>query len=271
MPTLVKELGHVFPEIGRKQKDVQELLDEEERSFAKSLDRGEVIFDKLAHAAETKGDRKLVGDDVWRLYDTYGFPLDLTTIMADERGLTINEKEVAEAQEKARLASMSQKKGSTGAVKLGVHDLGALDKMTEVPKTDDSFKFGRETVKAEVKSVFHGGKFLKSTSDVPEGEMFGLLLDKTNFYAEQGGQIFDTGSLVIDGKAEFAVSDCQVYGGYVLHSGSMKYGHLSVGDNVHCDYDEVREPSEMTLDDKTDMFVVTAISHPEQSHGNTCP
>jgi alanyl-tRNA synthetase len=239
VPTLVHDLGHVFPEIKLKQEDIQELLDEEELSFAKSLDRGEIIFDKLAQAAKTRGDGKLFGNDVWRLYDTYGFPLDLTKIMAEERGLSIDAKEVEEAQEKARLASMDQKKARAGQVKLGVHDLGALEKMDDVPTTDDSFKFSRDNVTAQVKAVFHAGKFLPSTDAVPEGEQFGLLLDKTNFYAEQGGQIYDTGSIVIDDVAEFAVEDCQVYGGYVLHTGALKYGNFPVGSQVLCVYDEV--------------------------------
>ncbi len=69
--------------------------------------------------------------------------------------------------------------------------------------------------------------------------MFGLLLDKTPFYAESGGQEHDTGSIVIDGVAEFEVSDVQVFNGYVLHIGQLKYGSLSVGDEVVSSYDEV--------------------------------
>jgi alanyl-tRNA synthetase len=239
VPTLVQQLGHIFPEIKLKQTDIQELLDDEERSFSKSLDRGESIFDKYAQAATTRGDNKLFGSDVWRLYDTYGFPVDLTRIMAEERGLDIDDKELEEAQEKARLASMDQKKAKADTVKLGVHELGALEKMNDVPKTDDSSKFGKDNITSQIKSVFYAGKFLQSTGDIPQGEKYGLLLDKTNFYAEQGGQIFDTGILVIDNVAEFAVDDCQVYGGYVLHSGSMKYGNFTVGDQVLCVYDEV--------------------------------
>jgi len=68
---------------------------------------------------------------------------------------------------------------------------------------------------------------------------FGLLLDETNFYAESGGQQCDTGSIVIDGKAEFVVEDTQVFSGYVLHVGYLKYGDLSVGDKVVASYDEV--------------------------------
>ena len=82
---------------------------------------------------------------------------------------------------------------------------------------------------------------MKSTSNssLDKNKPFGLLLDETNFYAESGGQQCDTGSIVIDGKAEFVVEDTQVFSGYVLHVGYLKYGDLSVGDKVVASYDEV--------------------------------
>lgn len=96
-----------------------------------------------------------------------------------------------------------------------------------------------DDVKATVKSIYHKSKFLKSTTEVPAGEPFGILLDKTNFYAEQGGQEYDTGVLAIDGKAEFKVHDVQVANGYVLHIGQMEEGDFAVGDELVATYDEV--------------------------------
>ena len=90
-----------------------------------------------------------------------------------------------------------------------------------------------------MKALYHDKKFLKTTQEIPEGQQFGLLLDKTNFYAEQGGQENDTGRIIIDDAAEFDVQDVQVYGGYVLHVGFMNYGSLSADDEVICEYDEV--------------------------------
>ena len=240
VPTLVEQMGDMFPEIKRKQNDIMEILDEEEKAFAKSLDRGEVIFEKYAQKAKAKGSNDLPGDDVWRLYDTYGFPVDLTKLMAEERGLNINDKEVDEAQEKAREASKGDKKAAGVVVKLDVHDLGALENMPEVPKTDDNAKYGRENINATIKAIYHNKQFLKSTKEVPQGERFGILLDKTNFYAEQGGQEADFGKLVIDGEADFTVDDVQVYAGYVLHTGYLGEGELSVGSQVIAEFDELR-------------------------------
>jgi len=119
-----------------------QILDEEEASFARTLSRGEALFSKYAAAAAEEKRKTLPGKDIWRLYDTYGFPVDLTQIMAEERGLTIDEV----AFEKARLDSLEASKGggktAVGAqVKLDVHDLAALEANAAVPKTDDYFKY----------------------------------------------------------------------------------------------------------------------------------
>lgn len=240
IPTLVAQMGEMFPEIKRKQSDVIEVLNEEEVSFAKTLDRGEGMFEKYAEKCKQSNSKDLGGADVWRLYDTYGFPVDLTRLMAEERGLSIDDNEVEKAQEKAREASKGEKKAGLDLVKLNVHDINALEQMPDVPKTNDSFKFQKDNIRASLKAIYHSGKFVKSTEEIPEGEQLGLILDKTNFYAEQGGQEYDTGRLVIDGESELSVHNVQVYAGYVMHTGYMSYGAFKLGDEILCDYNELR-------------------------------
>ncbi|KAI9834804.1 MAG: Alanine--tRNA ligase [Sarea resinae] len=240
VPTLVQQMGDMFPEIKKKEADVKEILDEEEESFSKTLDRGERMFEHYAQQCKLHDTKNLHGADVWRLYDTFGFPVDLTRLMAEERGLDINEKEFEDAQAKAKEASRGEKKAASDLVKLDVHDLGKLEKMNDVPKTDDSTKFGKENITSQIRAIYHAKDFLKSTEEIPEGEQLGLILDRTNFYAEQGGQEYDTGKILIDGVAELEVQNVQVYAGYVLHTGFMKYGKLSVGNEVICEYDELR-------------------------------
>lgn len=143
LPVTIDTLSPIFPEVTKKVADLKEILDEEEASFARTLTRGEALFSKYATQAAEEKRNTLSGKDVWRLYDTYGFPVDLTQIMAEERGLKIDEAAV----EKARLESLEASKGGgkskdTASVKLDVHDLGALEKNDAIPKTDDSFKFG---------------------------------------------------------------------------------------------------------------------------------
>lgn len=88
--------------------------------------------------------------------------------------------------------------------------------------------------------IYYNREFIGSTIDIPEGAKFGILLDRTSFYAEAGGQEYDTGNIVIDGACDFEVMNVQAYSGYVLHTGHLKYGQLNVGDDVISSYDELR-------------------------------
>lgn len=240
LPALVEQMGHQFPELVKKQDDIKEILDEEEEAFARTLDRGEAQFEKYAARTDKDGVRKLDGDVVWRLYDTFGFPVDLTKLMAEERGLEIDDKEVAAAQEKAREASKVVKGATQTFAKLDVHQIAELDQQLRVRRTDDDAKFAKGDSKARVQFLFDGNKFRDSSRGLPQTAPLGLLLDRTNFYAESGGQVADIGRIVIDDVAEFKVVDVQNFGGYVLHSGYLEYGSLSAGDEVICEYDELR-------------------------------
>ncbi|PBP21002.1 tRNA synthetase class II [Diplocarpon rosae] len=239
LPALVEQMGEQFPEIATKQQDVKEILDEEEEAFARTLDRGEKMFEKYAAHAIKSNFKKLSGDDVWRLYDTFGFPEDLTKIMAEERGLETDDAEIEIAKERARLASMAVKETSQTFAKFDVHQIAELDK-TGVPRPNDDAKFAKGDCTAKVLLIYDGKDFLKSTEGIESGKSLGVLLDKTNFYAEQGGQVADTGKILIDGVAEFKVLDVQAYGGYIVHNGYLDYGSLKAGDEIICEYDEVR-------------------------------
>ncbi|CAO3583770.1 unnamed protein product [Absidia cylindrospora] len=241
--TLVEQMSEAFPELLTKVDEVKAILDEEEVAFAKTLDRGEKLFENYLAAAKERGSKTLSGADVWRLYDTYGFPVDLTRVMAEENGVSVDEKEFEVSQEAAKELSRRGKAGDNGdeAVALDVHDLAEVGKNDKVPKTDDSFKYAGGNVQGLIKSVYYQHKFLEDTKDIPEGANFGILTDKTNFYAESGGQEYDTGSIItLDGSTEFVVKDCQVYGGYVLHVGHLKYGQLKYDDQVVLSFDDLR-------------------------------
>ncbi|KAF9344524.1 Alanine--tRNA ligase, partial [Mortierella sp. NVP85] len=143
--TVVAEFGDAFPEIRSRVDDVKEILNEEEEAFSRTLDRGEKLFDGyLQKAIESKASN-LSGADVWRLYDTYGFPVDLTRLMAEENGVSVDEEEFSKQQEAAKALSRAGKGSGAGAgevVAFDVHDIAAVEaKKDTVPKTDDSFKY----------------------------------------------------------------------------------------------------------------------------------
>ncbi|KAI5965993.1 ALA1 [Candida margitis] len=236
---VIEQNKEIFPEIESGSQDLKEILNEEELSFAKTLDRGEKLFEQYAIIASKTPEQTLSGKDVWRLYDTYGFPVDLTRLMAEEAGLKIDEEGFEVAKEESREASKGAgSKNASSLVKLDVHALSDLE--GKVAKTDDSAKYGLENIKAKVLAIYDGSKFVDSIQQSEEGTQYGILLDKTPFYAEQGGQEYDTGKLVIDGKTEFNVENVQVYAGYVLHTGFVLEGKLNVGDEVIAAYDELR-------------------------------
>ncbi|KAG0162703.1 Alanine--tRNA ligase [Apophysomyces sp. BC1034] len=243
LDTLIDQMGHFFVELTKKVDDVKAILDEEEAAFAKTLDRGEKLFENYLAKTKAANSKTLSGSDVWRLYDTYGFPVDLTRIMAEENGVSVDDEEFNACMEAAKNASRKVKGtgADQGVVALDVHDLGALDSNSAVPKTDDSFKYLAGNVQGRVKAIFFEHKFLADTSSIPEGRNFGILTDKTNFYAESGGQEYDTGSIItLDGNTEFAVEDCQLFGGYVLHVGHLKYGQLDIDNDVELSFDALR-------------------------------
>lgn len=240
LPALVDQMGEQFPELVKSQQTIKEILDEEEVAFAQTLDRGEAQFEKYAAQALKNNVKKLDGDVVWRLYDTFGFPVDLTRLMAEERNLEINDDEVEAAKNKAREASKAVKESVQTFSKLNVHQIAELEQQLQVPRTNDDAKFGKGDTKGKVQLIYDGKGFHKSTKDIPEKTALGILLDNTNFYAESGGQVADTGRLVIDDVVDFKVMDVQNFGGYILHSGYIEYGVVSSGDEVICEYDELR-------------------------------
>jgi alanyl-tRNA synthetase len=160
--------------------------------------------------------------------------------MAEERGLTIDEAEVAVAREKAREASKAVKEAVQTFPKLNVHQIAELENSVKIPRPDSEAKYSKGDIKGRVQLVFTGSEFRKTSKELPPKTPLGILLDKTNFYAESGGQVADTGRILIDGVAEFKVLDVQEFGGYIVHNGYLEYGELTEGDEVICEYDELR-------------------------------
>ncbi|KAM9507942.1 alanine--tRNA ligase, cytoplasmic [Guaruba guarouba] len=245
---VVQSLGDAFPELKKDPDMVKDIINEEEDQFLKTLSRGRRILDRKI---QSLGDSKVIpGDTAWLLYDTYGFPADLTGLIAEEKGLVVDMEGFEEERKNAQLKSQGKGAGGEDLLMLDIYAIEEL-RARGLEVTDDSPKYSYASdssgtydfgsLVATVKAISREKMFVE---EVSTGQECGIVLDKTCFYAEQGGQIYDEGYMVKDDnskedKTEFTVKNVQVRGGYVLHIGTL-YGNLKVGDQVHLSIDETR-------------------------------
>ena len=168
----------------------------------------------------------IAGQYAFELHATYGFPIALTKLMAEKIGLAVDETGFEQAMEEHRQTS----RAGGGAFK--------ADAVVGLPETDDSPKYDPETTEAQVLGWVQDGQFL-SEGELPEGDEAAIVLDRTGFYPEAGGQIGDCGTLVSDGCV-FDVEDTQPTGKSVLHVGKVRHGKLTAGQTVRCEVCHLR-------------------------------
>jgi alanyl-tRNA synthetase len=220
---LVEEMGDAYPELTRGQTHVEKVLAKEEKRFAETLDQGMEILE--ASIARLKG-KEIPGDVVFKLYDTYGFPVDLTADVARERGLTIDQQGFEESMEGQRAKARASSQFSVVAT-------GKLSLSSDAPTAFTGYEGTRSS--SVVIELFADGK---SVDKLSVGEDGAVILSSTPFYAESGGQIGDTGVLS-SGDHSFTVVDTQKSGKAIVHYGSVQAGEISIGDEVdaHVDAD----------------------------------
>ncbi|MDX1700889.1 MAG: alanine--tRNA ligase, partial [Melioribacteraceae bacterium] len=174
---VVNSMSEIFPELGTNQSNIEKIIKAEEESFNATLDRGIAIFDDISEQLIAENEKIIPGEAVFKLYDTYGFPVDLTNVMAQEKGLIIDEKKFNELMDE-------QKSRARKSTKDKISSVNVLESLSESTSIGDS--------------VFEGYDKLETKSKILKMEDNFLILDKTPFYAESGGQIGDTG--LLDGK-----------------------------------------------------------------------
>ena len=222
VPTLAKVMGHAGEIISEKQVHIQKTLKAEEEQFARTLERGLALLeDELAKVANNQ----LSGEVAFKLYDTYGFPLDLTADVCRERNIAIDEKGFeAEMQAQRERAKASSNFG--------------MD-YNNVIKVEGQTQFkGYETLNtdATVVALFSNGE---SVNEIKSGENAVVILDQTAFYGESGGQVGDSG-LISSEICNFQVNDTQKYGQVFGHIGQLTSGSLKVGDKVKAEVEAQR-------------------------------
>ena len=222
VPTLIEAMADAGQQIKEKQTNVEKLLRLEEEQFARTLERGLTLLDDALSQVK---DHILPGEVAFKLYDTYGFPLDLTADVCRERHINIDEEGFNREMEAQRLRAQS-------ASQFGVD-------YNNVIRTEGITKFEGYTQSetlATVTALFYDGKPVDSIS---AGQSAVVILDNTPFYAESGGQIGDSGYLQAKGLT-FQVQDTQKYGQVFGHIGELTQGHLSVGQTVNALVNEAR-------------------------------
>jgi alanyl-tRNA synthetase len=235
--TVVATMGDAFPPLRKNPARIAEIIRDEEESFARTLDRGLRLFEEAAaRAREHRGE--IQGDDAFRLHDTFGFPVDLTEIMAGERGLRVNIGEYERLMEAAR-----EKARATGTV-LATAALHFGDWLDTIPSTDDSAKYSVAAHTAKVVALFRlqGSDVWEPVQSIGPGEASVVFLDRTCFYSASGGQVGDRG-LISGENGSYRVEDAYKPRNHVAHYGQVSEGTISVGDQVQITVGPARRPT----------------------------
>ncbi|MGE6886964.1 alanine--tRNA ligase, partial [Serratia bockelmannii] len=222
---LIEVMGPAADELKRQQSLVEQVLKTEEEQFARTLERGLALLDE--ELAKLQGDT-LDGETAFRLYDTYGFPVDLTADVCRERGLKVDEAGFEEAME----AQRRRARESSG--------FGAdYNSLIRVDGSSQFSGYDYDEQQAMVIALFRDGQ---PVDQINAGEEAVVVLDETPFYGESGGQVGDKGVLKTAG-AEFVVNDTQKYGQAIGHQGKLAQGSLKLNDRVDAQIDTERRNS----------------------------
>ena len=238
LPTLEAMMGKAFPELVAHRAEIARAIQAEEESFSVTLDRGLALFDEVVAGVQAGKSDVFPGAEAFKLYDTYGFPIDLTVVMARERGLTVDETAFAHLMEEQRKRARDARKAATTDADVDVvADLVAGGLKARF--TGYAGVTGRAAVTALLQKGAAKGPSVRVEA-LSEGMEGALLLDTTPFYAEKGGQLGDQGVIECEGGV-FTVSDTrQPAEGLVLHWGRVTRGTLRAGAAVSAAVDPAR-------------------------------
>ncbi|MFA5604941.1 MAG: alanine--tRNA ligase [Dehalococcoidales bacterium] len=227
----IEKMKHEYPELGQKKKFILKVIQEEEARFRDTLKTGTQLLEGIMAEVSVKGKKEVSGKQAFKLYDTYGFPIDLTQEVAAKQGFTVDmagfEAEMEKQREKAKSANRFKKSLSLGM------DTEVINGCTA------SIFTGYENLTG--KSLISGLLYEnKNVTEVAEGQEAAIILDKTPFYAEKGGQVGDTG--VISGSdGKFIVKDTvQISDKIMAHKGYVEQGVFKTGDEVTAEVDTER-------------------------------
>ena len=224
--TVIHENECQYPELREKQAYITRVVKTEEENFAKTIDAGMKIFADLLAEHKAKGESVFSGADAFKLYDTYGFPIDLTIEMCGDEGMSVDEQGFRNLMEEQRVRARKAREA------LGDLGWAGIDFGKEMPETR-FVGYDRECTEARILAIVADGEFRE---EIAAGAEAIIVLDKTTLYAEMGGQVADHGWIEL-GDSCFKVSDVQKNkGGKYMHYGKLESGDLKLGDTVTARY-----------------------------------
>ncbi len=232
--TVIKENESAYPELAEKKDYIKKIISVEEEAFAKTIDKGTELLNQFTEKLASEGKKVLSGDDAFKLADTYGFPIDLTEEICEEKGFTVDRDrftELAKEQRARAKADHAAKAGSSWA-----------DNSIKVDAPKTVFTgYTDNSAEAEILAIYKDGAEVDSAS---EGEDVVIVLDRTPFYAESGGQVGDTGTITC-GPNVVSVDDTIKSEGHFLHIASVTEGTVTKGEKVTAEIDVTRRNSIM--------------------------
>ena len=221
--TVIHENEGHYPELRERQDYITKVIRVEEENFAKTIDGGLKIFNEMLAGHKEKGEKTFSGADAFKLYDTYGFPIDLTLEMVEEQGMTLEQDEFKQLMEEQRQRARKAREA------LGDLGWAGVEFGKDVPETEFAGYEHNDIADAKVVALVVENELAEELMPGVEGI---VVLDKTPFYAEMGGQVADHGVIMAD-RTGFEVTDVQKNkGGKYMHYGKMTEGVLKVGDVV---------------------------------------
>ncbi len=228
--TVVQENECQYPELRDKMAYIVRVIKTEEENFAKTIDAGMKIFADLLAEHKAKGESTFSGADAFKLYDTYGFPVDLTVEMCADEGMGVDEAGFKQLMEEQRVRARKAREA------LGDLGWAGIEFGKDMPETE-FVGYDNASCEAKVLAIVADGEFRE---EIPAGTEAIVVLDKTVLYAEMGGQVGDHGTLSI-GETRFEVNNVlKNKGGKFMHYGKLLSGDLKLGDTVTAVYDETR-------------------------------
>ena len=223
VPTLVSLMGDVYPEIKEKRKHIGNVIQSEEESFGRTLDTGLELFDQVANKVTGNGSKIIPGEDIFKLYDTFGFPVDLTQVMADERGLQLDmqgfEKQMERQRQQSRAAADFS--GLTSTLEILGPDF--FDKNKTIFVHDSQVE--TRVLLAESIETYEEAGYIGSPPDRSHLIEIQVILEETPFYVEAGGQVGDTG-IIENSRALMVVDRAERHHDVIIHYGRLDKGSL---------------------------------------------